>query len=335
MGETCIRIIIFVALVLLVIWYSNKWFKKKQSLVVGRTRSKWRRLCKETSFDGRSIASQRLDSRNLFKLVRIISIPIGVLLAAYISNFAFNLPSSEPEQWGQMGDFFGGMLNPILACASFIALLYTIRIQSEELRLTREEFAKSSKAQEDIANTAKEELEVAKASYQSQKDLQFALPFFDICQKRIANCESVLGKKAVVPHYGHDPEEKSWLEFVAAKAYKKIPSDYKSQLSSLTMANHDKMFIAESLKILGFVSDDFQDAWNAIANVDGMMKSPDLEQMKSRMIGLVLTRLAKVAYILHITGVREFQEVQDNWCMQNDYLMDEFRTQLKRIYDTA
>lgn len=56
--------------------------------------------------------------------------------------------------WGPVGDFFGGMLNPILAFASFIALLYTIRIQSEELRLTREEFSKSVDAQERLAKEA-------------------------------------------------------------------------------------------------------------------------------------------------------------------------------------
>lgn len=39
-----------------------------------------------------------------------------------------------PAAYGQMGDFFGGLLNPVLAFASFMALLYTIRIQSEELK---------------------------------------------------------------------------------------------------------------------------------------------------------------------------------------------------------
>jgi hypothetical protein len=64
-----------------------------------------------------------------------------------------NADSQHLQYFGQVGDFFGGMLNPVLAFASFIALLYTIRIQSEELRLTREEFAKSVEAQKDIAKS--------------------------------------------------------------------------------------------------------------------------------------------------------------------------------------
>lgn len=59
-----------------------------------------------------------------------------------------NSDSGHLQYFGQVGDFFGGMLNPILAFASFIALLYTIRFQAEELSHTREEFAKSVRAQQ-------------------------------------------------------------------------------------------------------------------------------------------------------------------------------------------
>jgi Putative phage abortive infection protein len=56
-------------------------------------------------------------------------------------------------EWGQLGDFFGGTLNPIFGFLSFIGLLLTLVIQiksldksSEELELSREELAKSSSA---------------------------------------------------------------------------------------------------------------------------------------------------------------------------------------------
>lgn len=153
MIETIVRILLFVALACYAVWFFNKWFREKQNAIVSLTRKRWKRLCKSEGFNGRSIANQRLDSRRLFKLGRVTSIPIVVLFTAYLSNFVFKLPSPEPEQWGQMGDFFGGMLNPILAFASFIALLYTIRIQSEELRLTREEFKNSVDAQRDMATS--------------------------------------------------------------------------------------------------------------------------------------------------------------------------------------
>jgi hypothetical protein len=70
--------------------------------------------------------------------------------------------STDPAVWGQAGDFFGGMLNPFLAFCSFMALLYTIRIQSEELRLTREELTKSSEAHRSSANSQGKQLTLQK-----------------------------------------------------------------------------------------------------------------------------------------------------------------------------
>lgn len=63
---------------------------------------------------------------------------------------------------GVLGDFFGGILNPILAFITFCSVLYTIWLQQEsielqrkELKAAREEFAKSAKAQEEQAKIFK------------------------------------------------------------------------------------------------------------------------------------------------------------------------------------
>jgi len=66
-----------------------------------------------------------------------LSLLIAFVILVYIQNFGQRNFSSEPEAWGQAGDFFGGMLNPILAFASFIALLYTLKIQSEQIAEAR------------------------------------------------------------------------------------------------------------------------------------------------------------------------------------------------------
>ncbi len=59
------------------------------------------------------------------------------------------------EKLGQVGDFIGGTLNPLFALFSFMLLLMTVKIQNkslknsqEELKLTREELARSANAQE-------------------------------------------------------------------------------------------------------------------------------------------------------------------------------------------
>lgn len=77
----------------------------------------------------------------------------------------------EGGKLGVIGDYFGGMLNPVFGFLSLLALLYTIniqlqalKIQSEELKLTREELeatreelARSAKAQEESSKTFKQQ----------------------------------------------------------------------------------------------------------------------------------------------------------------------------------
>lgn len=75
-------------------------------------------------------------------LIALLGVVVFSVIALYLDKFVTRDFSSDPEQWGQMGDFFGGMLNPILAFASFIALLYTIRIQSD----TQREFTSNAKS---------------------------------------------------------------------------------------------------------------------------------------------------------------------------------------------
>jgi uncharacterized membrane protein len=55
-------------------------------------------------------------------------------------------PSNVRDDWGTLGDFFGGILNPIFGFASFIALLATIFYQSKELNASTKELRNSATA---------------------------------------------------------------------------------------------------------------------------------------------------------------------------------------------
>ncbi|PWK30893.1 hypothetical protein [Pseudomonas sp. OV226] len=46
----------------------------------------------------------------------------------YVSEFSTNVLADQ-EKWGQFGDYFGGVLNPIFSFFAFIAILYTLRVQ--------------------------------------------------------------------------------------------------------------------------------------------------------------------------------------------------------------
>lgn len=68
------------------------------------------------------------------KLILVAGAAIGFFIlavaAVYFGKFHFGL-SSKQDVWGQFGDYFGGVLNPILSFFAFIALLVTLIDQRE------------------------------------------------------------------------------------------------------------------------------------------------------------------------------------------------------------
>lgn len=79
------------------------------------------------------------------------------IIAFYFFNFRAGL-SSDHQRWSEFGDFIGGTVGPLVSFFAFFALLLTIllqnkaiRISQEELKLTREELAKTSESAESQA----------------------------------------------------------------------------------------------------------------------------------------------------------------------------------------
>lgn len=97
----------------------------------------------------------------IFSVVFIVIVAVSTVLGVYIFHFGEYEISNNPEKWGPFGDFFGGVLNPILAFFSFVALLYTIHIQQKELELTRIELSNSVSAQEKTADFARCQNEIS------------------------------------------------------------------------------------------------------------------------------------------------------------------------------
>jgi hypothetical protein len=66
------------------------------------------------------------------KYIWYAAIAAGLVVLAYACQFYFHLEyklSSDPEDWAQLGDFLGGVLNPILAFISIALLLRTLELQ--------------------------------------------------------------------------------------------------------------------------------------------------------------------------------------------------------------
>lgn len=95
----------------------------------------------------------RVRLRNIFFgliLVILISL-LFIFIVFYISAFSGELLPKKRDELGQLGDYFGGLLNPIFGFASFLALLATIFHQSKELKLSRNELELTRKELENSA----------------------------------------------------------------------------------------------------------------------------------------------------------------------------------------
>ncbi|MCF8980007.1 hypothetical protein GIW46_17565 [Pseudomonas syringae] len=60
----------------------------------------------------------------------VVLVLIGGVAFRYISVFSAHAVADH-EKWGQFGDYFGGVLNPILSFCAFMALLFTLKEQKQ------------------------------------------------------------------------------------------------------------------------------------------------------------------------------------------------------------
>lgn len=95
--------------------------------------------------------SGKKSSRSLFRIIQFAAYSIIVV-------FIVNLFSLTGAKLGEFGDFFGGVLNPILTFLMLMGLIITIVIQRVELRLARNEFRRTADALNDQADISKKQI---------------------------------------------------------------------------------------------------------------------------------------------------------------------------------
>lgn len=79
----------------------------------------------------------------IFLIAAFASIALISVYWYYFNSFPVK---ADAAPWGQLGDFFGGTLNPIFGFLSVIALLAALVIQSRELKISSEELRNSALA---------------------------------------------------------------------------------------------------------------------------------------------------------------------------------------------
>lgn len=77
-------------------------------------------------------------------------ISIALVVISYIYNFYFSLQysiSNDTAVWGQLGDYTGGLLNPILSFISLVLLIKSLRLQNEANLSLRNDLKNSEKTE--------------------------------------------------------------------------------------------------------------------------------------------------------------------------------------------
>lgn len=91
----------------------------------------------------------------------------ALLILSYVIYFGVLLgqnPAKDADKWGQFGDFFGGMLNPLVAFAAFYWLTQSVKIQKTELELARKAAEESSLALKQQVLVSRESVNIAAAT---------------------------------------------------------------------------------------------------------------------------------------------------------------------------
>ena len=96
-----------------------------------------------------------LSNKYIYFLALVAIIPIVMVVASVVLHFQFgyDIPwvdvkfHATAEHWGQLGDFVGGILNPLLSFVAFIAVLINLVLQRRDLSLAREEAREANKTQ--------------------------------------------------------------------------------------------------------------------------------------------------------------------------------------------
>lgn len=86
--------------------------------------------------------------RFLKPLIHGIALLLVLVLGAYIVSFSSAKVSHDSGDWGTLGDYFGGLMNPVISFATLVVAYSVWKQQKEELRQTKEALEEQAKTAE-------------------------------------------------------------------------------------------------------------------------------------------------------------------------------------------
>lgn len=92
--------------------------------------------------------------------VTLAVVVIGLMFFIYVEVTSISVTDSMSGYLGTLGDFVGGLLNPVFAMISVVLLAYTLHQNSVALNLTGAEISRQAAAAEDSAESSKKQIEL-------------------------------------------------------------------------------------------------------------------------------------------------------------------------------
>lgn len=179
------------------------------------------------------------DSGRVLLATVIFAAIAGFAIAlAYLSLAGKGVLGSDFQTLGQVGDFFGGILNPVFSFITVVALVLTLLLQSKELKMSREELELS---RSELAKSA-EALQRQNRAIDRQSFEQTFFSWLNTYGQMLDSVENpgspLTGRKETLE--GKRALENWWAVRVAPHHFadvikKKIPDKFDAQANAVTL----------------------------------------------------------------------------------------------------
>lgn len=167
---------------------------------------------------------KNLDKRMERYYFPVSVVSISCVIAVYIIKFHGNSISSDPEQWGQIGDYFGGLLNPIISFTTLIFLIkayYSQRQELEDTKIALIDTAEYNRKQTAMMNTS---IKISKLN-----------AHIDLCHKEIGYIQDEINR---AEECKYKQEENKGYYFYSRNGSRISPVDLNHYISDLVKTMH-------------------------------------------------------------------------------------------------
>ena len=122
-------------------------------------------------FNGIESDIQKIEKRNVIIGGLVLMLFVTTLIGFYYYNFSNSYLTQESV--AQFGDYIGGTFNPLLGFATVALLVWSLQIQLRELKLTRYEMEKNTKANDEQAAELKVQNDLLKNQNEISQKKQY------------------------------------------------------------------------------------------------------------------------------------------------------------------